>query len=156
MTGVQLGLNFFGKVFCQHCDRRSASILFLTKICLILFTLFTLSGAVCKAIVHAYPEIYKVQIPKDFYKSLNGLQHICQISVSKQSGHSGNTNDMYYRARSKKYSFSMIDIVIYNALTYLSILNFDQIKKTSWLFANYYSLKPLPPWDTICLQNNPF
>ena len=47
MTGIQLGLNFFGKVFCQHCDRRSASILFLTKICLILFTFFTLSGAVC-------------------------------------------------------------------------------------------------------------
>ena len=47
LTGVQLGLNFFGKVFCQHCDRRSASILFLTKICLILFTFFTLSGAVC-------------------------------------------------------------------------------------------------------------
>ena len=46
LTGIQLGLNFFGKVFCQHCDRRSASILFLTKICLILFTLFTLSGAV--------------------------------------------------------------------------------------------------------------
>ena len=46
LTGIQLGLNFFGKVFCQHCDRRSASILFLTKICSILFTLFTLSGAV--------------------------------------------------------------------------------------------------------------
>ena len=40
LTGIQLGLNFFGKVFCQHCDRRSASILFLTKICLILFTFF--------------------------------------------------------------------------------------------------------------------
>ena len=47
LTGIQLGLNFFGKVFCQHCDRCSASILFLTKICLILFTFFTLSGAVC-------------------------------------------------------------------------------------------------------------
>ena len=47
LTGVQLGLNFFGKIFYQHCDRRSTSILFLTKICAILFTLLTLSGAVC-------------------------------------------------------------------------------------------------------------
>ena len=56
LTGIQLGLNFFGKVFCQHCDRRSASILtLLTKICSILFTLFTLSGAVC----HTGPKIHK-------------------------------------------------------------------------------------------------
>ena len=37
---------------------------------------------------------------------------------------------------------------------HISILHFEQIKKTSWLFANYYSLIPVPPWKTICLQNN--
>ena len=82
-------------------------------------TMFYDSKQQKKAIVHACPEIYKVQIPKDFYKSLNGLQHICQISVSKQSGHSGITNDMCYRTRSQKYSLSMIDIVINKALTYI-------------------------------------
>ena len=46
LAGVQLGLNFFGKVFCQHCIGVQPSILFLTKICAILFTLLTLSGAV--------------------------------------------------------------------------------------------------------------
>ena len=66
-----------------------------------------------------FSTIYKVQIPKDFYKSLNGLQHICQISVSKQIGHSGITKDMCYRTRSQKHSLSMIDIVINKALTYI-------------------------------------
>ena len=37
---------------------------------------------------------------------------------------------------------------------HISIVHFEEIKKTSWLFANYYSLITVPPWETICLQNN--
>ena len=66
LTGVQLGLNFFGKIFCQHCDRRSTSILFLTKICAILFTLLTLSRAVCR---HEY--LQPISLPTDCWTILS-------------------------------------------------------------------------------------
>ena len=64
LTGVQLGLNFFGKIFCQHCIGVQPSILFLTKICLILFTLFTLSGAVCALCRGQYWNFLTFQRPK--------------------------------------------------------------------------------------------
>ena len=78
LTGVQLGLNFFGKVFCQHCDRRSASILFLTKICLILFTLFTLSGAVCR------PATTFMQKAERIYSSFTFIQKVIRESQSER------------------------------------------------------------------------
>ena len=66
LIGIQLGLSFFGKVFCQHCDRQSASIIFLTKICAILFTLLTLSRAVCR---HEY--LQPISLPTDCWTILS-------------------------------------------------------------------------------------